>query len=100
MSILSAFSQLNFTGITKAALSAATMVKIWNLVKDIIDVVSTVEKMMDDGVIDASERKQIASQVILIIAEQAGIFIDPIKLNTVIDAVVIIIDMFNKKGDK
>ena len=100
MSILSAFGQLNFVGIAKAVLSAGTMVKIWNLVKDLIEVVVTVEKMMEDGVIDASERKAIASQVVLIIAEQSGIVIDPLKLNTVIDAVVIIVDMFVKKGVK
>jgi len=69
--------------------------QVSHIIKDIIEVITTVEQMMQDGQIDAGERRQLAGKAIHMILEKFGIIITEEQAGSFVDVVVAIL---NKVG--
>ena len=91
MTITDVFGKLGY-----GAVKAVTIpVFSWNLLgvlKEVGDIILTVERMMQDGKIDASERRELAVKAITIALGHFGIGLSTEQIGALVDAIVAVLN--------
>ena len=70
-------------------------IRLWRIFRKLCETLLTVEKMMQDGKIDATERKELATKVIVDVLDELGI---NLPLNDVSAFIDLAVSLFNNLG--
>lgn len=73
ISIGNIFQTLGYQIASRVSVPFWAGIKVSEIIKDIIEIIATVEKMMQDGQIDAAERRELAAKGIHMALGQFGI---------------------------
>jgi len=92
VSIGSIFKTLGYQIASRVSVPFWAGIKVSEIIKDIIEVITTVEKMMEDGIIDAAERRALAAKGIHMALGQFGIGVSEEAAGYFVDVIVAILN--------
>ena len=92
ISIGTIFKTLGFQVAQRVSVPFWAGIKVSEIIKDIIEVITTVERMMQDGQIDAAERRALAAKGIHMVFNQFGIGVTEEACGYFVDVLVAILN--------